>query len=76
MDNLRLMYQTQHLIATFLKLNSVVKDVLEIDQDATSNNNVFSNNQVMNSASPTNTITNEIHKENNSEMRGSLLEKR
>ena len=37
------------------------KDGLEIDQDRTSKNNVFSNNQLINSALPNNTISNPIH---------------
>ena len=45
------------------KLISANKDGLEIDQDATSKNNVFSNNQVINSALPNNTITNPIHEQ-------------
>jgi poly(beta-D-mannuronate) C5 epimerase len=49
---------------------SAIKDGLEIDQDATSTNNAFSNNQVINSASQNNTIHNEIHKRNNSEIGG------
>jgi parallel beta-helix repeat protein len=57
------------------KIVSAIKEGLEIGQDATSTNNVFSNNQVINSASPNNTITNEIQKRNNSEMSGSRLEK-
>jgi poly(beta-D-mannuronate) C5 epimerase len=52
------------------KLVSTLKDGLEIDQDATSTNNAFSNNQVVNSASQNNTIHNEIHKRNNSEIGG------
>jgi len=41
---------------------SANKEGLEIDQDPTSRNNVFSNNQIINSVSPNSTITNEIHK--------------
>jgi parallel beta-helix repeat protein len=52
------------------KIVSANKDGLEIDQDATSKNNVFSNNQVMNSASSKNTITNEESKKNTSEIDG------
>ena len=52
------------------KLISANKDGLEIDQDATSKNNVFSNNQVINSALPNNVITNEVHKKNSSEIGG------
>jgi mannuronan 5-epimerase len=50
------------------KIVSAFKEGLEIKQDATSTNNVFSNNQVINSASPNNTITDEINKKNNSEI--------
>jgi hypothetical protein len=57
------------------KLISANKDGLEIDQDGTSKNNAFSNNQAVNSSSPNTTISNEIHKKNNSETRGSLSEK-
>jgi len=46
------------------KIVSANEDGLEIDQDTTSKNNVFSNNQVMNSASTNNTITNPIHEQN------------
>ena len=52
------------------KIVSAIKEGLEIGQDATSTNNVFSNNQVINSASPNNTIANEIQKRNNSEIDG------
>jgi parallel beta-helix repeat protein len=52
------------------KIVSAIKEGLEIDQDPTSKNNAFSNNQVINSAGPNNTITNEIHKRNNSEIGG------
>jgi len=48
------------------KLISANKDGLEIDQDATSKNNVFSNNQVMNSALP----NNELRKKTSSEIGG------
>jgi len=44
------------------KIVSANKEGLEIDQDPTSRNNVFSNNQIINSVSPNSTITNEIHK--------------
>jgi|GEM_PF-5431279 len=44
------------------KLISANKDGLEIDQDATSKDNVFSNNQVINSASSNSTVTPEIQK--------------
>ena len=52
------------------KIVSAIKEGLEIGQDATSTNNVFSNNQVINSASSNNTIANEIQKRNNSEIDG------
>ena len=52
------------------KIVSAIKEGLEIGQDATSTNNVFSNNQIINSALPTNTIANEILKRNNSEIDG------
>jgi parallel beta-helix repeat protein len=55
------------------KIISANKEALEIDQDPTSKNNVFSNNQVINSASPNSTITPEIQKRR--EMSGSPLEK-
>jgi parallel beta-helix repeat protein len=48
------------------KLISTNKDGLEIDQDETSKNNVFSNNQVMNSALP----NNELRKKTSSEIDG------
>ncbi|MGB6671640.1 MAG: hypothetical protein WBE34_04320, partial [Candidatus Nitrosopolaris sp.] len=50
------------------KIVSANKEGLEIGQDATSNDNVFSNNQVINSAAPNNTIANGIQKRNNSEI--------
>jgi parallel beta-helix repeat protein len=50
------------------KIISAIKEGLEIGQDATSKDNVFSNNQVIKSASPNNTIANEIQKRNNSEI--------
>jgi hypothetical protein len=43
---------------------------MEIDQDATSKNNVFSNNQVINSALPNNVIANNVPKKNSSEISG------
>ena len=52
------------------KIVSAIKEGLEIKQDATSTNNVFSNNQVINSAGSNNTITDEINKKNNSEIGG------
>ncbi|MDQ6864450.1 MAG: right-handed parallel beta-helix repeat-containing protein [Thermoproteota archaeon] len=52
------------------KIVSAIKEGLEIGHDATSTNNLFSNNQVINSASPNNTIANEIQKKNNSEIDG------
>jgi parallel beta-helix repeat protein len=52
------------------KIVSAFKEGLEIKQDATSTNNVFSNNQVINSAGSNNTITDEINKKNNSEIGG------
>jgi parallel beta-helix repeat protein len=44
------------------KVVSVNKEGLETHQDPTSKNNVLSNNQVINSASPNNAITPEIEK--------------
>jgi len=52
------------------KIVSAIKEGLEIKQDETSKNNVFSNTQVINSASPNNTIPDEINKKNNSEIGG------
>ena len=52
------------------KIVSANKEGLEIDQDPTSKNNAFSNNQVINSAGSNNTITDEINKKNNSEIGG------
>jgi parallel beta-helix repeat protein len=52
------------------KMVSAIKEGLEINQDATSNNNVFSNNQEVKSAIPNNTITNESDKKNDSEISG------
>jgi poly(beta-D-mannuronate) C5 epimerase len=54
------------------KIVSATKEGLEIGQDSTSSNNVFSNNQVINSASASsnNTITSAIQKKNNSEIDG------
>jgi len=52
------------------KIVSAIKEGREIDQDATSNNNIFSNNQVVNSALPNNTIANETNKKNDSEIGG------
>ncbi|PWU78639.1 MAG: hypothetical protein DLM72_21580 [Candidatus Nitrosopolaris wilkensis] len=44
------------------KIISANREGLEIDQDPTSKNNVFSNDQVIDSAPSNNTITDEIHK--------------
>jgi hypothetical protein len=52
------------------KIVSATKEGLEIGQDSTSSNNVFSNNHVINSASSNNTITSAIQKNNNSEIDG------
>jgi poly(beta-D-mannuronate) C5 epimerase len=54
------------------KIVSATKEGLEIGQDSTSSNNVFSNNQVINSASASSntTITSAIQKKNNSEIDG------
>jgi parallel beta-helix repeat protein len=51
------------------KIVSNNKEGLEIVQDATSKNNVFSNNEMVNSV-PNNTITNPTHEKTKSEISG------